>query len=154
MSIRIVEYSPEFKNDFKRLNLEWIEKFFVVEEHDIEQLEHADENIIAVGGRIFFAQDISSGEILGTVALIKETDTVYELAKMAVVPKAQGRKIGKLLMQHLIDEVRKTTATKIYLGSNTILTPALNLYRSFGFEEVKDFKSPYQRANIKMELIL
>ena len=152
--VRIIEYSPELKKDFSRLNLEWIEKYFVVERHDIEQLEHADAHILAGGGRIFFAQDTTTDEILGTVALIKETDTLYELAKMAVVPKAQGKKIGKLLMQHFITEARKTGATKIYLESNTLLTPALSMYRSFGFEEVKEYQSLYARANIKMELAL
>lgn len=152
--VRIIEYSPELKNDFIKLNVEWIEKYFVVEPHDREQLEHADEHILAAGGRIFFALDTGTNEILGTVAMIKESNTLLELAKMAVVPKAQGRKIGKLLMTHFIAEARKTKATKIYLESNTVLVPAINMYRSFGFEEVKEFKSLFERANIKMELNL
>ncbi len=152
--VRIIEYSPEFKNDFKKLNVEWIEKYFVIEQHDREQLEHADEHILAGGGRIFFAQDVETHEILGTVAMIKETDSLWELAKMAVAPKARGRKIGKLLMSYLIREAKKTGAKKIYLESNTVLVPAITMYRSFGFEEVKDFKSLFERANIKMELNL
>ena len=155
MSVRIIEYSEELKNDFKELNLEWIEKYFVVEQHDRDQLEHADEHIIAGGGRIFFAQDTETNEILGTVALIKETDQLYEIAKMAVAPKARGKKIGKLLMQHLIDAAKNTKGVnKIYLESNTVLVPAITMYRSFGFQEIKDFKSLFERANIKMELSL
>jgi len=43
-------YNKEYAKDFKQLNLEWIEKYFVVEEHDLEQLSNPKENIIDKNG--------------------------------------------------------------------------------------------------------
>lgn len=45
MEISVVSYEPKFKDDFKKLNVEWLEKYFEVEEHDLEQLEHPEEII-------------------------------------------------------------------------------------------------------------
>ena len=40
------------------------------------------------------------------------------------------------------------------LESNTILDPAINLYRKLGFEPVQGGVSPYDRCNIQMEMWL
>ena len=44
-------------------------------------------------------------------------------------------------------------ARKVYLESNTILTPALSLYEKLGFQTLPDDAraSPYERCNIQME---
>ena len=51
---------------------------------------------------------------------------------------------------------RTENIVKIYLESNTILTPALSLYQKLGFQRLPDDAkaSPYERCNVKMELIL
>lgn len=151
MSIQIVEFKPEFAEDFKNLNVEWLEKYFVVEQHDLEQLD-APEEILNKGGRIFFAQ--KDGKNLGTATLIKESETEFELAKMAVTEAAKGLGIGNLLMEHCIAEAQSAGAEKIILLSNRGLVPAISLYRKFGFSEVPITNNPYARGNIKMELPL
>jgi hypothetical protein len=45
-------------------------------------------------------------------------------------------------------------AKKIYLESNTILKPAINLYHKMGFQKVSGLATPYKRCNIQMELVL
>ena len=45
-------------------------------------------------------------------------------------------------------------ATRVYLESNTILEPAINLYRKLGFKSVEGGASPYGRCNIQMEVWL
>jgi ribosomal protein S18 acetylase RimI-like enzyme len=50
-----------------------------------------------------------------------------------------------------IEKARQCGAEKIILQSNTILEPAINLYRKLGFEEVDTFPSEYKRSNIHME---
>ena len=49
-------YDHQYAADYKRLNLDWIEKYFTVEEHDLEQLENPYAYIISKGGFIFFAK--------------------------------------------------------------------------------------------------
>lgn len=45
-------------------------------------------------------------------------------------------------------------ASKIYLESNTILKPAIQLYQKLGFQKIVGRTTPYKRCNIQMELIL
>ena len=76
---------------------------------------------------------------------------VYEFTKMAVGEKYRGQKIGRALGEAAIEKAKKLGAHKIILYSNTILTPAIELYRKLGFLEVP-VDGPYKRSNIKMEL--
>lgn len=149
-SVEIIDYLPELHDDFKRLNCEWIEKYFQLEEADYHSLDHPDENILKPGGSIFMAR--YQGEIVGTCALIKVDDHTYELAKMAVTEKAKGKGIGRLLGQAVIGRARELKAETVFLESNTILEAAINLYHRLGFREVTGQPSPYRRCNIRMEL--
>ena len=153
-SIKIVEYTPEYRSAFADLNKEWISKYFKMEETDYKALDHADAYIIDNGGYILVA--LFNNEPVGVCALIKMSDPDYdfELSKMAVSPKAQGKKIGWMIGEAIKDKARKVGAKKLYLESNTILVPAINLYRKLGFVEVFDRPTAYERCNIQMELVL
>jgi putative acetyltransferase len=144
-------YQKKYANDFKRLNLEWIEKYFVVEEHDLEQLSHPEEHIINGGGEILFA--LYNDDVAGVCALIKTGDDEFELAKMAVSPNFQGLQIGYKLGLHSIKIAKQMGAKRVWLESNRKLTPALNLYRKLGFKEIPLTFTPYARADIRMELM-
>lgn len=150
--IEIIDYSPEFHDDFKRLNYEWIEKYFKLEASDYQSLDHPDQKILQPGGHIFMARH--NGKIVGTCALIKINDDTYELAKMAVAERTRGKGIGWLLGQAAIAKARELKAKTIYLESNTILEPAIKLYQKLGFRKVVGHPSPYERCNIQMELQL
>ncbi|MFC5412955.1 GNAT family N-acetyltransferase [Larkinella bovis] len=150
--VEILDFDPAYRASFKQLNLAWIETYFTVEEPDIQVLGDPEGYIIARGGRVFFAR--YRGEILGTCALLKQSDRVFELAKMAVAPEAQGKQIGKKLCMHAVDVARQLGARQVYLESNTKLTPALELYKKAGFYKVESTPSPYQRSNIKMQIDL
>ena len=152
--VEIVTYNPKYLKSFKDLNIEWISNYFVVEPNDVKALDHAEEYIISKGGEIFSA--ILNDEVLGVCALIKNdgTDYDYELAKMAVSPKAQGKRIGLLLAETAIKWAKEKGASKIYLESNTKLKPAIKLYEKLGFQEIKGVSSGYNRVDIQMMLTL
>ncbi|MBD2102336.1 bifunctional helix-turn-helix transcriptional regulator/GNAT family N-acetyltransferase [Leptolyngbya sp. FACHB-261] len=150
--IEIIAYSPEFQDDFKRLNCEWIETYFKLEESDYQALNHPDEKILQPGGHIYMARH--NGEIIGTCALIKVDSNTYELAKMAVTERARSKGVGWLLGQAAINKASELEARTIYLESNTVLEPAIRLYQKLGFQRVIGQTSPYQRCNIRMELKL
>ena len=74
---------------------------------------------------------------------------------MAVAPASQGHGVGRLLAHTVIEFARAAAATKVVLLSNTILTPAIRLYRSLGFvERAMPSDTGYSRANIYMEYLL
>ncbi len=148
---RIVSFAPEHAAAFKTLNLDWIRQHWEPEPADFKVLDHPQRNILDGGGYIAIA--MLGTNVVGTCALIKADTTTYELAKMAVDDVAKGRGIGRKLGEDVIAKARSLGAKRIYLESNTVLTPALNLYRQLGFREVHGFESPYERADIQMELL-
>jgi len=53
-AVEVVPYSPELKADFYRLNADWLERYFHIEEVDHRVLSDPEGSILAGGGRIFF----------------------------------------------------------------------------------------------------
>lgn len=147
--LHIVPFQPNLADYFKELNLAWVRKYFFVEPLDEEMLSHPQENIINKGGQIFFAQ--LNKEVVGTFALLKVQEGVFELSKMAVVEEMQGKKIGNQLLEFAIDQAKQLGAQKLILFSNTKLSPAIHLYKKYGFTEVPIGASEYKRSDIKME---
>lgn len=150
--VQIVDYTPELQPAFRSLNEEWITKYFKMEESDYKALDHPKEYILDKGGHIYIA--LYKNEPVGACAIIPMEDGGYELAKMAVSPKAQGLGIGFLIGQACIEKARSLGARRVYLESNTTLKPAINLYHKLGFRKVAGPPSPYERCNIQMELLL
>jgi DNA-binding MarR family transcriptional regulator/predicted GNAT family N-acyltransferase len=152
--VTIVDYSPKYAAAFKTLNEEWISKYFKMEEADYKALDNPKGYILDKGGLILIA--LYQDEPVGACALIKMKDPEYqyELAKMAVSPKAQGKNIGFLLGTAILERARTLGAKKVYLESNTILKPAINLYHKLGFQKVVGHPTPYDRCNIQMGVTL
>ena len=151
-NIHIIEFRNDLACHFKNLNIEWLQKYFYVEPKDEEMFSNPGKYIIDEGGYIFFAE--FNGEIAGTFALMKMEEGVFELGKMAVTEKYQGLKIGNKMLELAIEKTRAFGASKLILYSNTILGPAIHLYKKYGFVEVPLENSEYKRSNIKMELLL
>ena len=151
--ITISSYKQEYAKDFARINYEWLEQYFVVEVHDRELLDDPENHIIKAGGEILFA--LLDDIVIGTVALIPKGNGQVELTKMGVSKEFRGYKAGKLLMEAAVEKCKEMGFKEIILESNRSLTPALTLYRSFGFEEIElDPNTEYVRADIRMSLSL
>jgi len=150
--IEIIPYQNKYQPDFKRLNLEWLDKYNLTESHDLEILEDPDGTVIARGGCIFLARE--EDQIVGTAGLWKENDEEYELVKMAVDPVYRGKGISKLLLDKCLAEAKQLNAGRIILFSNSQLKTALKLYEQYGFRHVAVENSPFETADVKMELVL
>jgi len=153
LEINVFAHKEEYAPAFYDLNIEWLQTYFYVEEFDKEVLSKPQQYIIDPGGHIFYAKQ--GDAILGTVALMKENEKSFELTKMAVAPNQRGKKIGQKLMQYCIDFAKENNFDRLFLYSNTKLENAIYIYRKYGFIEVPVEKdSPYNRSNIKMELLI
>lgn len=150
--VRIITYEPQYKQDFIRLNQQWIETYFKLEESDLKTFAHIDEYIIGRGGQIFLAID-DKETVVGCCALIPhpEKDS-HELAKMAVSPDAQGKGIGRKLGEALLDYARSHGVKRIFLEGNTHLEASIALYRKLGFREIPLKGNAYERCDILMEI--
>ncbi|PWN64339.1 GNAT family N-acetyltransferase [Chryseobacterium oncorhynchi] len=152
--VKIIAYEPQYKEAFKALNEEWIRTFFVMEASDYKLLDNPEEQILNKGGHIAFA--LLNGEVVGTCALVKakEEPLTFELSKMAVSPKAQGKKIGYLLGNALVEKARELKAEKVFLETNSVLVPAIKLYEKLGFRHMPITNPGYDRVDVQMELDL
>jgi GNAT superfamily N-acetyltransferase len=145
-------FQPGDEAAFRDINLDWISRFFVVEAKDRETLENPVTKILDPGGEILLACD--GADAIGCVALMVMGQGEFELAKMGVRPQAQGRGVGRKLMQAAVDTARARGARRLYLETNSKLGPALKLYADAGFVNVQGPPSPYARADVQMELWL
>jgi len=153
--IGIRQFLPGDASAFRRLNEEWISRYFRIEPKEETILADPQRVILDSGGRIFFA---TTGErCVGCCALIRMGDKEFEVAKMAVEPSYQRTGIGRRLLFAAIDEARNAGAQRLYLETNHVLTPAIRLYESLGFKHIPEHRiipSQYVRADVYMELIL
>jgi putative acetyltransferase len=149
--IEIIEYENKYQPDFKRLNLEWLDKYNLTESHDLEILDEPQGSVLARGGCIFLALD--GEKVIGTAGLCKENEKEYKLIKMAVDTEYRGQGISKILLDRCLQEAKDRNATKVFLFSNSQLKTALKLYEKYGFSYVDVTDAPFMTADIKMELI-
>jgi hypothetical protein len=63
--ISIIPFEEKYAYDFKQLNAEWLQQYFVIEAYDEYQLSHPIQEIIDKGGCIFLAKE--NENIIGTV---------------------------------------------------------------------------------------
>ena len=149
--IEILDLSPELRIFFEQLNRGWIERYFEMEPLDYLLLQNPETEIIEKGGAVLFAAT-ADGEVVGTVALKLEGDGVFELSKMAVDEKKRGLGVGKALGTAALERAREMGARKVILYTNSVLEPAINLYRKLGFRDVPVTEKGYTRVDIKMEI--
>lgn len=154
MDLVVRSFRPGDEEAFRTLNEEWIERYFKLEEKDRETLGNT-QKIFDSGGQIVMA--LLGDERVGCCALIRMAEGEYEIAKMTVTDKYRGRGYGRAVLAGTIEEARRMGARRLYLETNSSLTPAIALYESLGFRHLppqRVVKSPYARADVYMELLL
>ena len=149
-AIEIIDYDKKYHADFKRLNLDYLDKYNLTESHDMIILDNPEEIVLGQGGFIWLAK--AGDEIVGTVGIVPEGHGIFELIKMCVAESWRGKGISKLLMETCLQKVRELGGEKLFLFSNHQLQTALKLYAKYGFKNVEVTDSPFETADVKMEL--
>lgn len=149
--IVVVPFRREFAADFRRLNLDWIERLFKIEAPDLEVLDDPEAAIVSTGGMIFFA--LEGKAVVGTVAKLREERGRGELAKMAVALTHQRRGIGELLGGACKAWAAGNGIHTVFLETNSKLDGAIRLYERLGFRHASSpHQSEYARGDVYMEL--
>jgi GNAT superfamily N-acetyltransferase len=151
--IQIRPFQPGDEPAFGRLNEEWITRHFRLEDADRAALGDPWGKIIGPGGHIFLA--ISGGEAIACCALVVIEPGVFELAKMAVTERCQGRGIGRKVLEHTVAQARALGARRLCLDTNSKLANAIHLYEAVGFRHLpaeRRVPSHYVRSDVQMEM--
>ena len=155
IEVAIRELQPGDEAAFRRLNEEWITRYFAIEPEEEAVLADPRKTILERGGRIFLA--VRDGQPVGCCALRAIAPGEFEVAKMGVTESCQRAGIGRQLLEKVIAEARVLGAHRLYLETNRKLAAAIRLYESLGFRHLPPERivpSPYERANVYMELLL
>ena len=145
-------FDPAWRDEFKRLNVAWLERHFKVEPIDERVLSNPEQEILAPGGEILFA--LLDDQVVGTVALKAEGADEFELTKMAVDERYQGRGYGQCLLETAVELAHRHGRKRLILYTQTVLKPAITLYAKNGFVSLKEFDRKYARCDTKMEKAL
>lgn len=151
----IREFEPGDELAFRLLNEAWITRYFAMEPEDDHALADPWGTILNAGGRIFVA--VQQDRIVGCCALRAIGPGEFEVAKMAVAESAQRNGVGRRVLTAVVEAARAAGAIRLYLETNHILTPAIRLYESAGFQHLPPDRiapSPYARADVYMEMWL
>jgi DNA-binding MarR family transcriptional regulator len=147
------DFSDDLAEAFYRINAEWIQTMFALEQNDIDLLSRPRELILDKGGVVLFAETRDLG-VVGTCALMVSKDGWVELTKMGVLESARGLKVGEFLLAKTLERASSLGMDKVYLLTNKKCAAAIHLYEKLGFvhdaEIMAKFGARYERCDVAM----
>lgn len=147
----IIDYEPRYLPELLNISLPWLEEHDILEDADLEQLEHPERTLDS-GGRIFLAR--VGEEIVGMMMLELFGDGICEPFKFGVKEPWRNQGIGHALMDATLAAARELHQHTAVLTSHHSLAPALHIYESYGFQHKPHDHVAFQLSDIAMELKL
>jgi len=77
-------------------------------------------------------------KVVGSVAVLAESEDSLYIRGMAVLPSARGKAIGKTMLTQVEDYARKHGFKRMFLSTTPFLDRAIALYEHFGFCRTAD----------------
>lgn len=116
-----------------------------------------DAGLRAAGGELIVAVDARDGDVLGSVLWCPPGSAYREIARegegefrtLAVAPEAQGRGVGRLLVEDCLRRARDAQLCRVVLSSAQEMVAAQRLYRRLGFTRLPERDwSPVPTVNL------
>lgn len=102
---------------------------------------------LAAPGRSYVVLRDDDGALLGYAGVAVNRPTA-DVQTVAVTPAAQGRGVGRQLLDSLVQTAAEGGASELLLEVRADNVAAQNLYRSIGFKQIARRRNYYQPGNI------
>jgi len=135
-SIEFKPFTKEFQDDFRRLNEDWLRSYLEITEHDRKNLMDPFGEIIGKDGLITLM--VSAKQPIGSFVLKRISNAECELSKFTIHRNFRGIGLGKRMLRKALEEARSTGYESMLLFTHHALVEATQLYKSMGFEEIKE----------------
>ena len=103
-------------------------------QHFDEELENLKKMYNTADGGIILCKE--NNDFIGCVAIRRSAAGIAELKRMYVQPGHQHKGIGKDLLEHSLELAKSLNYECIRLDTLNHMTPAINLYKKYGFYEI------------------
>lgn len=148
--MKIIEYSPKYKQDFIDFNTDWIISNFGSLEEDDYILFNNLEKYIQSGAMIYFAID-DNGTPLACCMTHKLDGTTWEINKFASNKNINHKGAGTKVFEACMKWAKTHGAKRLYIISNTHLPAALHIYHKHGFKDIPAEENNYVRGDIFLD---
>ena len=132
----LVELDPKFQESLDEQNYD-------------EELEHLEEKYGLPGGRLYLAY--WDGELAGCVGMKKLHGVTGELKRLYVRPAFRGQRLGRKLVERIIEDARSLGYTRLMLDTMPELVSARHMYENMGFHVTERYNNSPLDTTIFME---
>jgi ribosomal protein S18 acetylase RimI-like enzyme len=118
-------------------------------QHFSEELSSLKSMYAAPVGTIILAK--TADEYVGCIAVRKFEERIAELKRMYVQPPHRGKGLGDALLKIALDKARELGYKKIRLDTLSHMTPAIALYKKYGFCEIPGYYPNPEKSAVYFE---
>lgn len=93
-----------------------------------------------------------ANEFIGCVGIRKIDDSIAELKRMFIKPAFQKQGTGKALLQKAVELAKSLNYHVIRLDTLSYMTPAINLYKQYGFYEIPAYYNNPNETAVYFEI--
>lgn len=83
-----------------------------------------------------------NGKTIAFAAYYLKNSNIYKLDKLYALPNQQGKGLGTMLINYIIDEIKSLDTTALHLNVNRYNTKAQKFYEHLGFEIIEEVDVP------------
>ena len=147
LEISIDRYDSKYQDAFRELNMDWINEYFgSCENFDISFFEKPEDFSFNKGGCILLAKQ--KDKVIGSIALIPESKTSLEIAKLTTHKDFRRRGIAQKLLNSAVLFAKANSFKQVTAHSNTCLKEAQAFYEKNNFESKPYQDGRYNRVDV------
>ena len=121
-------------------------------QHYDDELQELQNKYGLPDGRLYLA--VLGDEAGGCVALRKLDDSSCEMKRLYVKTGYRGKRIGKALVEQVIEAARQTGYRQMRLDTFRFMEDAIKIYRQYGFYEIGRYNDNPATTAVFMQLDL